>query len=122
MYLIGAEHPNKARASALVARYSNLGTKMTTDAEVYQEILHRLRSINRLNYVQLAFDILDDLVEDVLPVGRSEIEAGKSALLAYPHLSARDAIHVGVMNLAGIREIMTFDSGFESVRGLTRIH
>ncbi|ETW23374.1 hypothetical protein MGAST_14595 [Mycobacterium gastri 'Wayne'] len=35
--------------------------------------------------------------DDVLPIGRADVEHAKHTLLRYPALSARDALHVAVM-------------------------
>jgi predicted nucleic acid-binding protein len=37
-----------------------------------------------------------------------------------PELSARDALHVAVMQRHGIGEILTFDRGFDAIPGLRR--
>lgn len=42
-------------------------------------------------------------------------------VLGYPTLSARDAIHVATMQAHGVTSIMTFDSGFDTVSGISRI-
>jgi len=36
-------------------------------------------------------------------------------------LSARDALHIAVMEHHGIEQIMTFDSGFDGFPGITRL-
>jgi len=42
-------------------------------------------------------------------------------VLAYDRLSARDAIHLAVMQQNGISQILTFDSGFDGFPGITRL-
>jgi predicted nucleic acid-binding protein len=41
--------------------------------------------------------------------------------LGYRQLSARDAVHLAVMEHHGIERIMTFDSGFDAFPGITRL-
>jgi hypothetical protein len=41
-------------------------------------------------------------------------------LLGSPGLSARDAIHVALMERNGVSRIMTFDTGFDQVPGIRR--
>jgi predicted nucleic acid-binding protein len=41
--------------------------------------------------------------------------------LGYRQLSARDAVHIAVMERHGIEQIMTFDSGFDGFPGITRL-
>jgi hypothetical protein len=52
-------------------------------------------------------------LEDVLKARDSVAES--------VHLSARDALHVAVMERHGVRRILTFDAGFDAVPGLERI-
>lgn len=121
MYLVGAEHPNKAKARAIVQGLGFAGQSLVTDAEVYQEVLHRYSSIGRPSAIQPAFDVLDDLVVDVFPIDRAVVDAARTLVLAYPGLSARDAVHVASMRAHGVNDVLSFDVGFDVIPGITRI-
>jgi hypothetical protein len=95
--------------------------RLVTDAEVLQEILHRYRGIDRLDAVQPAFDALLDVVDAVLPIEHRDAELARDVLLARWKLSARDALHVAVMQRYGIDQIISFDRGFDDVSGLVRL-
>ena len=56
-----------------------------------------------------------------LPVIEADVMRAKDVVLAMPKLSARDALHVAVMERAGVTKIMSFDVGFDQVPGLTRL-
>jgi predicted nucleic acid-binding protein len=43
-------------------------------------------------------------------------------VLRYTSLSARDAVHVAVMQRHGIERIMTFDRGFDAHPGIARLY
>jgi len=88
---------------------------------VLQEILHRYVAINRRDAIQLAFETLLGIVDQVLPVDLAVVERAKEIVLGQKQLSARDALHVAVMEQHGIRHILTFDAGFDGVPGITRI-
>jgi predicted nucleic acid-binding protein len=120
MYLVGASHPHKADAQRLLERSISLGERLVTDAEVLQEILHRYVAIDRRDAVQPAFDAVLGVVDDVLPVTRQDAERAKAIVLGSPRLSARDAIHVAVMEHHGIARILSFDAAFDRVPGVTR--
>ena len=92
-----------------------------TDAEVLQEILHRYVAIDRRDAIQPAFDALLGVVDEVLPVTRAAVERAKEIVLGYRRLSARDAVHVSVMEQHGIAQILSFDAGFDSFPGISRI-
>jgi hypothetical protein len=39
----------------------------------------------------------------------------------HPRLSARDALHLAIMERHGVRRIMSFDSGFDGFPGVERV-
>ena len=121
MYLIGAPHPHKTDAQRLLERLSSERQRLVTDAEVLQEILHRYISINRRDAIQPAFDTMLRMTDQVFAIERTTLERAKEVVLGYPRLSARDALHLAVMQQHGIERILSFDSGFDGFPGITRI-
>jgi uncharacterized protein len=121
MYIVGASHPNKVAALRILEKTIMDRQRLVTDAEVLQEILHRYISIKRSEVIQPAFDALLALVDSVLSVDQETVIEAKQIVLGYPKLSARDALHLAVMRLHGIDRILSFDSGFDGIRGITRI-
>lgn len=121
MYLVGAPHVHKADAQRLLERMVADRQRLITDAEVLQEILHRYVAIHRRDAIQPAFDTLLGMVDEVLPVDRVVAERAKQIVLGYQQMSARDAVHLAVMQQHGIERILTFDSGFDSFPGITRL-
>ena len=120
MYLVGAAHPNKGRAQRLLERSIAAGARLVTDAEVLQEILHRYTAINRRDAIQPAFDALLGVVDEVCPVDQDVVERAKQIVLGMPGLSARDAVHLAVMQTRRITIIMSFDAGFDAAPGVER--
>jgi len=121
MYLVGAPHAHKSDARRLLEKVVGERQRLVTDVEVLQEILHRYVAINRRDAIQPAFDALLGIVDQVLPVDRPIVERTKQIVLAYQQLSARDAVHLAVMEQHGIDLILTFDSGFDAFPGITRL-
>lgn len=121
MYLVGGAHPNKDRASAILARLVSDDEQLVTDVEVYQEILHRYTALRRPGAIDDAFESLDEIADEVLDFGMSEIRAARDLIAAVDGISARDALHVAVMRNAGIGRILSFDHGFEAVPGVERL-
>ena len=121
MYLVGADHPHKVDAQRLLERAATHRERLVTDAEVFQEILHRYVAIDRRDAIQPAFDVLNELVDEVFPIDAVTIERAKSIVLGYPRLSARDAIHAASMQEHGVSRIMSFDASFDAVPGFTRL-
>ena len=122
MYLVGAAHPHKADAQRLLERLVSARERLVSDAEVLQEILHRYVAIDRRDAIQPAFDALLKIIDEVLPVDRTAVERAKDIVMGNRRLSARDALHIAVMEENGIERILSFDSGFDGFPGITRIH
>jgi len=121
MYLVGSPGPQKTDTQRILERLVSQRQRLVTDAEVLQEILHRYTSINRRHDIQLAFDALLCVVDDVLPIDRASTERAKQIVLGYRRLSARDAVHLAVMEQHGIDRILSFDAGFDVFPGITRL-
>jgi predicted nucleic acid-binding protein len=121
MYLVGAPHPHKADARRLLEQCVTERQRLITDAEVLQEILHRYAAIGRRDGIQAAFDALLGIVDEVLPINKSAVERAKEIVLGHNRLSARDAIHLAVMEQRGVRRIMSFDAGFDGFPGIERL-
>ena len=121
MYLLGADHPNKVTAQRLLERSASRRERLVTDAEVFQEILHRYVAIDRRDAIQPAFDLLRAIAEEVFLVDRKAVERAKELVLGYRHLPARDAIHIATMQAHDVSRIMSFDTGFDVVPGIERL-
>ena len=121
MYLVGASHPHKTDAQRCLEKLVRDRHRLVTDAEVLQEILHRYVAIDRRYAIQPAFDALLGIVDEVLPVNAAVVERAKQMVLEYGRLSARDAVHLAIMEHHGIEQILSFDSGFDSFPGITRV-
>jgi uncharacterized protein len=121
MYLVGAPHPHKSDAQRLLEKLVSDRQRLVTDAEVLQEILHRYVAINRRDAIQPAFDALLGIVDQVLPIDRSVADRAKKTVLGYPQMSARDAVHLAVMEQHSIDQILTFDASFDGFPGIRRV-
>ena len=121
MYLVGSPHPHKTDAQQLVERIVSNRERLVTDAEALQEILHRYVAIHRPDAVQPAFDALLGITDQVFVIDRAAVERAKEIVLGHPRLSARDAIHLAVMEQHEIERILSFDSGFDGYPGITRL-
>lgn len=121
MYLIGATHENKDAARRLLEEAAAANEPMCTDAEVFQEILHRYAAVGRHDDIDPAFDVLTTFVDAIYPIEYADIERARRIVLGSPRLSARDAIHVAVMQGRDIDRVMSFDRGFDAVPGIVRL-
>jgi len=121
MYLVGASHPHKADAKRWLEELVSGRERLVTDAEVLQEMLHRYVSIARPDAIQPAFHALLGVVDEVFSVDQAGVERAKEIVLGQRGLSARDAIHLAIMQIHGIKRILSFDRGFDGFPGITRL-
>ena len=122
MYLIGAPHPHKSEAQVLLERLIAARQRLVTDAEVLQEILHRYTAIGKREAIGPAFQVVLDIVDDVLGIEKADVLRAGEIAQNRASMSARDAVHIAVMERHGIRSILSFDADFDRWPGLKRIH
>ncbi len=121
MYLVGASASHQAIARMLIEEAVAREERLVTSAEVLQEILHRYVAISRRDAIQPAFDAITRIVDAVLPVDAADIERAKTIVLSRGAMSARDALHVAIMERHGVSRVMSFDRHFDGVPGIERI-
>ena len=119
MYLVGADHPHKVDARRLLETAIGAGERLVTDVEVLQEILHRYVAIDRRDAIQPAFDAVLGVVDEVFAITVADVERAKAIVMGKRRLSARDALHVALMEREGIEHVMSFDHGFDGLPGIT---
>ena len=120
MYLVGATHPNKLAARFALESAIEAGQRLVTDAEVLQEILHRYVAIDRRDAIEPCTAALLGVVDDVFPIEVEDVMRA-SAIVRTSRLTARDAIHVAVMQRRAVTTILSFDQGFDGVPGIIRV-
>jgi hypothetical protein len=121
MYLMGAPHPRKTEAQILIERLVAGGERLVTDAEVLQEILHRYTAIHRRDAIAPALRLTLDIVDEVFPIETADVLRASEIAQNPADLSARDAIHIAILERAGLRSILSFDADFDRWPGLQRI-
>jgi predicted nucleic acid-binding protein len=121
MYLVGAEHPHKAEAYRLVHRLIAAGERLVTDAEVFQEILHRCTAIQRREAIGPAIQVLLEVVDEFFPVEKTDVLRASGIVLHPANLSARDAIYIAVMERRKLTSILSFDSDYDRWPRIKRI-
>ena len=121
MYLIGAPHPHKAEAQVLLERFIAARERLVTDAQVLQEILHRYTAINRREAIGPAIQATLDIADEVFAIEQRDVMRAAEIVQNPALLSARDAIHVAVMERHGVRSVLSFDADFDRWPGIKRI-
>jgi predicted nucleic acid-binding protein len=86
------------------------GQRLVTDAEVFQEIAHRYSAIGKRDAIGPAFQSLLDVVDDVLAIEKADVLRAGEIAQNRALLSARDSVHIAVMERHNIHSIPSFDS------------
>jgi uncharacterized protein len=120
MYLVGGEHPNRAAAKHLVEVAIAGGERLVTDAEVLQEILHRYVAIDRRDAIDPASSTLLAIVDEVYPIELEDVQRARF-IVTTSRMTARDAVHLAVIQRRGIAQIMTFDRAFDGIPGVVSL-
>jgi predicted nucleic acid-binding protein len=121
MYLVGTDDSHRFAAERLLQSFVERDEKLVCNAEVLQEILHRYVSIRRREAILPVFEAVKRIVDEILPVELADVERAKDIVLATERLSARDALHLAVMERHRISRIASFDRGFDGYPGITRL-
>jgi predicted nucleic acid-binding protein len=113
--------PRGSGASAQGERAIAEKRRLVTDAEALQEILHRYVAIRRRDAIQPCFEVLLEVVDEVLPVDLDIVERARDIVIGHPELTARDGVHLAVMRENGIEEILSFNRHFDGLPGIVRL-
>jgi len=122
MYLIGAAHPHKTEARVILERLIAGGQKLVTDAEMLQEILRRYTAINKPEAIGPALLLTLDIADEIFPIEKADVMRAAEMTQHEKWLSARDAMHIAVMERHGVGSIFSFDTDFDRWPGLKRIY
>ncbi len=118
MYLVGAPHPDKTEAQIILERLIAAGERLVTDAEVFQEIMHRYAAIGKREAISPAFNVTAEIIDEVISIEKADVFRAAEIARNRTRLSARDSLHIAIMERHGIRSILSFDADFDRCPGL----
>ena len=122
VYASGRSHDLKEPSRAVLRLATEHFASFVTDSEVFQEMLHRYLALrvwseSRANFVRY-LDLMRARTEPMLSV---DVRLAASLAENHKGLSARDLVHLAVMRRIGCPTIVTADSGFDGIDGITRL-
>jgi hypothetical protein len=121
MYAAGSAHASKAPSVAFLERVARAEEEAAIDAEVLQEVLHRYRAIGRWTDGRRVYDLARTLFATVFPVTGEVMDQARRLLDGSRKLSARDAVHAGVVLVNGLDAICSWDRDYDGVRRIRRV-
>jgi hypothetical protein len=121
MYVAGRDHPLREPARRFLERARSGEVEICTSTEVLQEILYRYAALRRRDLAAAVYDLFVQLCPVVFPVTLADTDRAKALMLKAEEASVRDAVHVAVMVNNDVRQVATFDEGFDAFEGVTRV-
>ena len=121
MYAVGRPHVLKAPSLRILALAATSDTYFTS-AEVFQELMYTY--MKRGDWAEkhpLFADFLDLMAGRIEPLNDDDIRLAARMTATHTGLSARDLVHVAVMQRVGARYVVTADKGFDGVEGVERL-
>lgn len=122
MFAAGRPHPLREPCLRILELTERYPSAFRTDAEVLQELLHRYRTSDGARAALAILDRFAALMAGRIEPLRAEDVLRAAALApAYPRLSARDLVHLAVMERLGIERMASADAGFDGIAWLARL-
>ena len=121
MYVAGRDHPLREPARRFLERVRTGELEGHTSTEVLQEILYRYAALKRLDLARQVYELFVLLCPVVYPVTLANTDRAKQLVCAGGGIGVRDAIHAAVMLNNDIRDIATFDAGFDLIQQVRRL-
>jgi predicted nucleic acid-binding protein len=119
VYAVGGAHALRDPAQRLLAAAADGSLRATTTPEAIQEFAHiRARRRDRADAAALAGSYAD-LLSPLLQVGEADLREGLRVFRSTPSLGMFDAVLAAVALRVGARALVSADSDFSDVRGLT---
>ncbi len=122
IYASGRESPYKQPCARVLMMAAERPAFFVTDAEVFQELLHRYLSLERWGLGREVFQGFAEVMRDrIEPVYAEDIDRAASLADGHQGISARDLLHAAVMLRLGSHQIISSDSDFDRLPGITRL-
>ncbi len=119
VYAVGGPHPAREECVALLRLVASGDLAVHASVELVQEFLfHRMRRTTRAQAVEEARHVGDLCT---LHAFDEKVLARAVDLVASGGVGGRDAVHVATALLAGFTQIVSLDTGLDSVAGIQRV-
>ena len=123
IYAAGRDHPYKEPCGRILSMVAEHPGSFVTDAEVLQELLHRYLASRRWELGREVLHSFAELMHDrIEPVYEADIELAAEMADLHPTVSARDLVHVAVMQRLGSARIISSDTDFDHLPDVLRLN
>ena len=122
IYAAGREHSSKEPCARVLMMVAERPRSFVTDAEVLQELVHRYLALGRWalgrEVLQAFAEVMHDRIE---PVYEEDVHLAARLADLHPGINARDLVHTAVMQRLGADRIISADTDFDRLPGVTRL-
>lgn len=122
IYASGREHANKEPCARVLMMAAESPLSFVTDSEVLQELLHRYLASGRW---ALGREVLRGFSEvmhgRIEPVHVEDVHLAATLADVHSGISARDLVHAAVMERLGTNLVISVDTDFDRLPGVTRL-
>lgn len=123
MYAAGQEHPLKAPCVRILRRVAGEELEAVTSTEVLQEILYRYGTVGETQRgLRLARLAVEQVGGAILPVTLKDMQRAFELVERHGDaIAARDAVHAATMLNNGLTRLLSADTHFDAIAGITRM-
>jgi len=122
MYAAGKDHPYKAPCAWLMEEIAEGRLEAAVDTEIIQEMLYRYGALQLWDIGVTITTNLVEIVPIIYPVTPGDMRIAIELFRQYAPrgVTARDLLHVAVMQNNGLNTIVSTDKHFDQVEGVIR--
>lgn len=123
MYAAGAAHRYREACIWVLQQIAAGHIEAVIDTEIIQEVLYRYGNLKRWQIAATMANNLFVLIPNVLAVTLSDAQLAVELFKKYAPqgITARDLIHVAVMQNNDIQHIISTDKHFDKIAGIKRL-
>jgi uncharacterized protein len=123
MYAAGREHSYKKPCAWIMTEIAEGCIKSAIDTEIIQEVLYRYGTLKKWQVAVTMADNLLAILPKVYSIHQGDIRHAVKLFEQYAPkgVTARDVIHVAVMQNNGLTKIISTDGHFDIIEGITRL-
>ncbi|MCY4581926.1 MAG: type II toxin-antitoxin system VapC family toxin [Chloroflexi bacterium] len=122
MYAAGEEHPLREPSIRVMQIITARPHRFLTDAEVFQEIIHRYVSVRRWPHGRQVFnEFVETMHGRIEPVYAEDVVHAAALADHHGNVSSRDLLHAAVALRLGVSHIISTDTDFDRLPVVTRL-
>ena len=122
IYAAGRDHPYKTPCAEILGLVAESPRSFVTDAEVLQELVHRYLAQERWTLGREVLRSFALVMRDrIEPVYAGDILVAGALADRHPAVSSRDLVHAAVMVRLGVEQVVSADTDFDQLPGITRL-